>query len=162
MFAQSTGLDTLFDQLRDPRTQDWEAVEEQIWSEWSDSGSPSVDLLLERGRAALEAGDTTTAIEHFTALTDHAPDFAEGWNGRAMAFYAEEKLGPAMSDLERVLALNPRHFGAMTGLAQILVQLGYEKEAISVYRAVHAIHPHQPDIKDALERLEQAHGGSAL
>ena len=82
-----------------------------------------MDLLLQRGQEAMEAGDLDAAIEHFTALTDHAPDFAEGWNARATAFFQDERYGPALADIERTLALNPDHFGALMGLAMILEQL---------------------------------------
>ena len=84
--AQSPTLDELYAELADPVLESWEQVEQKIWSEWSKSGSPAMDLLLDRGRKAMEEGDWTAAIEHLTALTDHAPDFAEGWNARATAY----------------------------------------------------------------------------
>ena len=56
------------------------------------------------------------AIEHFTALIDHAPDFAEGWNARATAYYQTGDFGPSIADIGQVLTLNPRHFGALVGL----------------------------------------------
>ncbi|MEM1129373.1 MAG: hypothetical protein AAGH83_02525 [Pseudomonadota bacterium] len=160
--GQDADLDELYSQLRDPDTRDWESVEDQIWSEWSKSGSPSFDLLLERGREALEAGDTDAAIEHLTALTDHAPDFAEGWNARATAYFNAEMYGPSLSDIERTLALNPNHFAAVAGMAMILDDIGYPRDALSAYRAAAAIHPHRPDIKDAMERLEQELAGQDL
>ena len=73
--AQSTELDQLFEQLANPQTQDWQRVENQIWTLWSLSGSAAMDLLLARGREAMNSGNMNVAIEHFTALTDHAPDF---------------------------------------------------------------------------------------
>jgi hypothetical protein len=75
-------LDQLFVELAEADAGNWEQIEQKIWSEWSRSGSAAMDLLLERGRAAMEVGDLAAAIEHLTALTDHAPDFAEGWNAR--------------------------------------------------------------------------------
>ena len=72
----------------------------------------------------MEAQEYDVAIEHLTALTDHAPDFAEGWNARATAFYLIGEYALAVADIERALALNPRHFGAMSGLAFILEEIG--------------------------------------
>lgn len=160
--TQTQTLDEMYDELRDPATEDWQRVEERIWKEWSRSGSPAMDLLLDRGREALEEGDTDAAIEHLTALTDHAPDFAEGWNARATAYFQAELYGPALSDIEMTLALNPRHFGAMAGLAMILEQLDYPDDALSAYRAVLAIHPHRPNVREAVERLEAELAGATL
>jgi tetratricopeptide (TPR) repeat protein len=156
--AQTDRLDELFVELRQPDLPTWQQVEDQIWAEWSRSGSPAMDLLLDRGRKALEGGDYSTAIEHFTALTDHAPEFAEGYNGRATAYFQADMYGPALRDIETTLALNPRHFGAMAGLALILEELEFDREALSAYRAVAAIHPHRPNVKEAIERLEAGLG----
>jgi len=160
--AVAQDVDELLDRLRQPDTGDWKAVEQAIWQEWSRSGSPTADLLLERGREALKEDEVRAAVEHFTALVDHAPDFAEAYNARATAYFEAGLYGPALADLRRTLALNPRHFGAMTGLAVILEQLGQRREALSVYRAVAAIHPHHPDIRDGLERLERQLGEKSL
>lgn len=160
--AQANDVDTLLERLREPDLRNWEAVEKEIWTEWSKSGSPSMDLLLQRGRDAMEEGDTQGAIEHFTALTDHAPGFAEGWNARATAFFQAERYGPALADIEHALALNPRHFGAITGLGRILEELGFVDDALSAYRAAAAIHPHRPDVQKALDRLERDRGGRTL
>ena len=121
--AQDTPLDTLFERLAEP-TSDWETTESEIFAIWARSGSDSMDLLLERGQDAIDEGENEIAIEHLTALTDHAPEFAEGWNSRAMAYYQAGLIGPSIEDLRRALALNPRHFGALSGLGVILEQLG--------------------------------------
>lgn len=160
--AQEVEVDALLEQLSDPETQNWQALERQIRAEWSKSGSAAMDFLLERGREALEEEDVDVAIEHLTALTDHAPDFAEGWNARATAFFQKGRYGPALADIRRALALNPRHFEALTGLAVILQRLGYEEDALSAWRAVETIHPHRPQLKDAIETLEKETGGTAL
>jgi Flp pilus assembly protein TadD len=157
--ARAADLADLLRQLADPETERWQRVERQVIAEWSKSGSPAMDLLLQRGRAALTAGETEAAIEHLTALTDHAPDFAEGWNARATALYRAGQYGPAVADIARALALNPQHFGAMSGLATILEETGRTTEALEVYRAARAIHPHQPVLKRAVERLEQQVAG---
>ncbi|MBZ0129491.1 MAG: tetratricopeptide repeat protein [Rhodobacteraceae bacterium] len=160
--ADISELDELFQELQDPAGDDWEAVEKRIWKVWSQSGSDAMDLLLERGRQAIRAGDLDKAVEHLTALTDHAPDFAEGWNVRATAFFMLEEYALAVADIEQVLALNPRHFGAISGLAMIFEAVNQPENALKAYRAALAVHPHRADIQEAIERLEQATDGISL
>ena len=160
--ADASPVDRLLRELRKPDQPGWQQIEEAILAEWSKSGSAAMDLLLCRGQKALGAGDHATAIDHLTALTDHAPGFAEGWNARATAFFHADRYGEALEDIERVLALEPRHFGALTGLAIILEQIGYPKDALDAWRAVEAIHPHQPDVKEAIERLQREVEGRRL
>ncbi|WP_149866344.1 tetratricopeptide repeat protein [Tropicimonas marinistellae] len=162
MAQDSEEIARLLGELAKPDQPGWEQIESSIIREWSKSGSPAMDLLLERGEEALEAGDIDAAIEHFTALTDHAPDFAEGWNARATAFFHADELGLSLADIERTLALNPQHFGALSGLAIILEELGYDAEALEAYRAVESIHPHRPPVKEAIERLEKEVEGARL
>lgn len=137
-------------------------LERQLKAIWDKSGSASVDLLLKRGRDALEIKDTRAAIEHLTALTDHAPDFAEGWHARASAYFAASMFGPAVSDLERALALNPNHYQAIFGLGAILEMFGKEQSAYDAYLRARSIHPHHEDVTNALERLKPRIEGKAL
>lgn len=155
-------LDMLFERLRQPDLEDWKTVEEEIWNRWSRSGSPALDLLLERGRMALANGDFRAAIEHLTALVDHAPDFAEGWNARATAYFHAGYYGPAVADIMKTLSLNPRHFGALSGLGLILEETGDPDGALAAYRRAFALHPHRPDVRAAIERLEKETGGQEL
>lgn len=160
--AQSVVLDQLFDELQSPDLPNWKQVEGQIWAEWSKSGSPAMDLLLKRGRDAMEAGDFDVAIEHLTALTDHAPDFAEGFNARATAYFRDGLYGPSLADIAHTLTLNPRHFGALTGLGTILEELGNTEKALEAYRAANAIQPHDPALLQAIARLEKQVSGLTL
>jgi len=160
--ADPARLDELFEQLQAPGTRNWQRIERQIWSEWSKSGSPAMALLLQRGQEAMEAGHLAAPSEHSTALTDHAPDFAEGWNARATAYFQADLYGPSMADISRALALNPRHFGALSGLARILEEVGDHDAALEAYRAAHAIHPHQPGIQAGMERMLAETEGQAL
>lgn len=160
--AQETVLDDLFTALQTADPVDAPKIVEKIWREWSKSGSASMDLLLDRGRTAMEADDIAAAIGHFSALIDHAPDFAEAYHARATAYFNAGQFGQSLDDLRMTLALNPRHFGAMTGLAFILEELGYEAEALDVWRQVEALHPQQEHLPRALDRLGAAVEGSTL
>lgn len=161
-YADSAALDRLFDELKSSDAPASERIEQEIWNEWSKSGSAAMDLLLERGREAMAAGDMPAAVEHLTALTDHAPDFAEGWNARATCYYQMGELGPAVQDIARVLTLNPRHFGALAGLGMIFEELDQPEKALEVYKAALAIHPHLSGVLDSVQRLEAEAAGQDL
>lgn len=160
--AQDEDLDQAFRNLADPDFAGWERAESDIRRVWSRSGSASMDLLLQRGQDALDSGDTDAAIEHLTALTDHAPDFATGWAELATAYIAEGRFGPAVSDIGRALALEPRHWDALASLGSILEEIGDQPRALAAFRASFALNPHQQDVKDSIARLERAGAGKAL
>lgn len=160
--ADEVTLDQLFESLRNADPSTYEEIERQIWLEWSKSGSSAMDLLLERGRKALEAGDLQAAIEHFTALIDHSPDFAEGYNARATAYFQAGLYGPSLEDIRQTLALNPRHFGAISGLALILEEIGETEGALDAWRAVETMNPARPGVKEAIERLQKEVEGQTL
>ena len=160
--ADEAALNDLFDKLQVAGPETWEPIEEQIWAEWSRSGSPSADLLLKRGREALSEGDWKAAVEHLTALTDYAPDFAEGWNARATAYFQGKLYGPSVADIGKTLDLNPRHFGALQGLGRILEELGYDDKALEAYREVKRLHPNRPELENAITRLQRAIGETEL
>jgi tetratricopeptide (TPR) repeat protein len=160
--AQTAALDDLFARLQTAEPAEAGRIEREIWNEWSKSGSAAMDLLLQRGREALSEGQTAQAIAHFTALTDHAPDFAEGWNARATAYFQNGDYGPSIEDIARTLTLNPRHFGALSGLGMIFEQLGQPDRALEVYRAALAIHPQMASVREAVTRLEAEVSGQDL
>ena len=160
--AADARLEALLDELAAPDTENWQGVEAEILRVWSQSGSDAMDLLLARGRAAIEAQDYAAAIEHLTALTDHAPDFAEGWNARATAFYLMGEHALSIADIERVLALNPRHFMALLGLGIMLEEMGRPELALEAHRAARALNPHRTETNQAIERLERELGGAEL
>ncbi|WP_428928705.1 tetratricopeptide repeat protein [Marinibacterium sp. SX1] len=138
------------------------AVDRELLALWRKSGSPAMDLLFKRGRDALEVADLDGAIEHLTALTDHAPDFAEGWHARATAYFRADLYGPAVADLERALSLNPNNYRAIFGLGTILETFGDEKRAYEAYLRAKAIHPHFEDVSEALDRLRPRVEGQTL
>jgi tetratricopeptide (TPR) repeat protein len=162
MAEDSAKLDGLFDRLKTAGAEEAGRIESEIWIEWSKSGSPALDLLLQRGRDAMAMGDTVLAIEHFTAIIDQDPSFAEGWNARATAFYQAGEFGPSIADIAHVLQLNPRHFGALSGLGTMLEEAGNPERALEVYKAALDIHPQMQSVIQAVERLETQATGQEL
>ena len=129
---------------------------------WRQSGSATADFLLKRGQDAVERGDDMAALDHFSALIDHAPEFTEGWVSRASLLLSMEKFGQALSDIEHALALNPQHYEAIFGLGVILELIGRPKDAYEALELVRSIHPHYPDLTDVMTRLEPLAKGQAL
>lgn len=146
-------LDALFDALADEDAEDPRRTAQRIAEIWSRSGSDSMDLLLNRGREAMEEEAYDKAVDHFTALVELAPDFAEGWNGRATAHFLHDEYWLAVADIQRVLALEPRHFGALSGLAIIMERVGEDAKAMIAARAALAVNPHMEEAQEAVKRL---------
>ncbi|MFU8865863.1 MAG: tetratricopeptide repeat protein [Rhodobacterales bacterium] len=150
----SDRLAGLYEDLATATAAEARGIEREIRLEWRRTGSPAMDLLLKRGRDALERGEYDVAIEHLTALTDHAPDVAEGYHARARAYFRVEQIGPAMADLERALALDPQHYEAAHGLAVVLEALDRPQQAYAAYRVVLSLHPHYDAAAEAVTRLK--------
>lgn len=162
LVAEQSPIPALMQELSEATGPKAHQIAREIEIEWSKSGSASANLLLRRGNDALENQDFPAAIEHFSALTDHAPEFAEGWNGRAHAFFRMGRFGMALSDLEHTLALNPDHFGAIFGLGAIFEQLGRPHEAYDAYRILLGLYPAHEQAQEAIVRLAPATQGTSL
>lgn len=160
--AQTDRLDQLFAELSQTDEEGSLRIEQEIITEWGKSGSASIDLLLRRGQDALDDGAPDAAVDHFSALVDHAPDFAEGYFLRATSFYLLDEIGPAMADLEEVLTRNPRHFEAMRGLAVMMEELGRADEALALYDMILEIVPYSVQARDEQARLQQQLDGQAI
>lgn len=148
--------------LRDAPESEAQRIDRELSLIWDNSGSAAMDLLLKRGREAMEAEDYTLAIEHFSALTDHAPDFAEGWHARATAYYRAELFGPALDDLQRALSLNPYQYDAIFGLGIMFQDFGDYDRAARAFDQVLEMNPHHEHAKSARERLAGRGGPQTL
>lgn len=137
-------------------------IDRQLQALWGKSGSAAMDLLAQRGTDALERGAPVLAIEHLTALTDHAPDFAYGWALRARAYFMIGRSGPAVADLERALYLNPNDYNAIFALGNVFEHFRDPEQAFQAYLRAQAIHPHHKDVSTALDRLRPAVVGKEL
>ncbi len=163
-FAQSASpqAEKLLDKLRTAPAEEAARIERDVQTVWSRSGSATIDLLMKRGRDAMRAGDTKLAIEHYTALTDHAPEFAEGYHARAQAYFRAELYGPAVDDLESTLSFNPQQYNAIFGLGAILQEFGNLRAAAELYRRVLEINPHHENAQKALDGLRRDGIGRTL
>ncbi len=160
--AQDDELSALFEGLKTADPAAVRQIEGRIYTIWSQSGSDAMDLLLTRGRDAMEQGDTAKAIQHFSALIDHAPDFAEGYNGRATAYFQLGRFGLALEDIRQALLRNPRHFDAMSGLALILEEIDEPVAALDAWLQVEQLHPNREGLLEAKTRLARQVEGTEL
>ncbi len=152
----------LLEALRSAPESEAKRLDRELGLIWDKSGSASMDLLLKRGREAMEAEDTVRAIEHFSALTDHAPQFAEGWHARATAYYRAGLYGPALDDLQRALALNPNNYNAIFGLGVMFREFGDTQRAAEAFDRVLELNPHHEHAKAAREQLRSRGIGRSL
>jgi len=136
-------LPPLFKALRDADSAEEAApIEARIWTIWTITGDTGIDGLMAVGLAAMSAERYDDALRVFDRIVARQPDFAEGWNKRATVHYLMGEYRKSAADIERTLALEPRHFGALSGLGLVELVRGHEEKALEAFERALAIHPH--------------------
>lgn len=149
-------LDALFARLVDTNNvMEARVLEGQIWTIWHESGSDTVDLLMQDGIIAMRRGDLERAVRQFTHVIDLAPDFAEGWNKRATVYFMMQNFPASVADIAKTLELEPRHFGALSGLGLIYDATEDDEGALKAYRKAVAVNPHLPHARRRIEEIER-------
>ena len=137
--AHAEPSDEMFEKLRTaPSDSEANDVAMDIWASWMESGSPTVDVIMERGVDAQTAGDFETARAFFDRAILIKPDYPEAWNRRAALFLMDENYTEALRDLNETLQLEPRHFGALSGLGLINMALDRPAKALAAFEAAPA------------------------
>jgi tetratricopeptide (TPR) repeat protein len=135
--------DALFDALKNaPSEIEAEKIEDEIWKSWL-AEAPTADIR-EKVDTAMERRDSYDFQGAKTLLdqvVEEAPGYSEGWNQRAFILFLQGDYEASLEDIERTLALEPRHFGALSGKALIFMTLGRIKLGQEVLRKAIAIHP---------------------
>jgi len=129
---------------------------------WLAHGSQTVSLLLARAGRALTKKKPELALQFLDAAVDLAPDFAEAFNRRAFVHYEAGNVRAAVGDLRRALALDPSHFKALSGLANIMSQTGQDAAALKAYETLLDVHPFANGAQKAHDELREKVGGRAL
>lgn len=156
-------LSDLFQRLRQsPDEQSAEAVAETIQKIWLRSGSDTVDLLMNRAAQSLQDEDVDMALDILDSVVEIAPEYPEGWNQRATVFFMKRDFGRSLEDLQHVLALEPRHFKAINGLALIMQELGDKQAALRAFREALDLYPQSEDMKRVEEELEREVEGQGI
>jgi tetratricopeptide (TPR) repeat protein len=156
-------LDALFAALKTaPGAQAAAPVEARIWALWTESGSDDIDRMMALGITAMEARDFANANAAFTAIVERAPEFAEGWNKRATLYYLMGALERSAADVGKTLALEPRHFGALSGLGLIHLAQDDEPGALEAFERALIIHPNMAGADSHIRALREKLKGRAI
>lgn len=137
-----------------------EALEQRILSAWLQSGSDTVDLLMQWSIKAMQEKNFPLALELLNEVVILKPDFAEGWNKRATVRYLRRDFRRSIADCQETLARNPNHFGAASGQGLCHMSLGEAREAAVYFRRALEIHPHLDAVRHNLALAETKGGGS--
>jgi tetratricopeptide (TPR) repeat protein len=149
-------LDFLFEALKAaPDADAAKLVEGRIWALWMASGSDTTDLLMSRVKKATDDKDTRLAVRLLDAVIDLNPNYVEAWNRRATIHFANKDYGKSLADIRQVLAREPRHFGALTGLGVIMQEFNEDKLALQAFRKALAVNPHLSKVPDFVKSLTE-------
>jgi|TARA_R100000501_G_C2600726_1_gene97854 tetratricopeptide (TPR) repeat protein len=155
--------DEMFEKLKTaPNEEAATSTALDIWAAWLESGSAAADLVMERAVEAQSMGELELAHELYDRVIAIQPTYAEAYNRRASVFLIEENMSEALRDVNEALRLEPRHFGAWTGLGRILEELGAREEALEAYQEALKIHPTLEVARAAQSRLMRQQNGQGL
>ena len=150
-------LNQLFEQLK--KSDDISIaleIEMKIWSIWSKH--PTQEKLtqsLSKGSELMAEGELESAYKIFSTIIDSAPNWAEGWNKRATVLYLMGRYYDSLNDIDEVLKLESRHFGALSGQGLVQIKLGNYEKAIKSYQAVQKIYPSMRAAKIMIPQLRK-------
>ena len=152
-------LPALFDALSDAtQAQEAERIELQIWAQWLQPPDAQAARLMSQIASAMAASDMAVAIEYCDELVQSHPDYAEGWNKRATLHYMMGNNAQSVADIRRTIALEPRHFGAISGLGMIFLKEGDQEAALKAFEQVLSISPASAGAQMSVARLRQEQG----
>ncbi len=161
--AHAKRLGDLFMRLKqEPTAAKAESIAAQINAEWLESGSATVDLLVQRAGTAIGKNDNAAAFDFLDQAIILDPNYAEAWNRRATLNYSTANYGKSLDDIRVTLRLEPRHYGALMGLASILEETGRKPQALEAYGKVLELYPTLKAAQDAVGRLSDELAGQAL
>lgn len=148
---------SLFKLLRtSPEGMNANILQNRIWTIWHQHESTDVNRLMERGIRSMHEADHEVALAAFNAVIDLDPSFAEGWNKRATLYYYMGQYDLSVLDIQKTLELEPRHFGALSGLAMINMALDRKEAALEAFEQTIAVNPHATGARYHIEALKKA------
>lgn len=152
--ALPSRLDPLFRRLA-ATTQTIEAnqTEERIWELWMTHPNAAAARALDRAATDIAARLYDIAETRLATLLRALPDFPEAWNKRATLYYLLDRDDDFVCDVHRTLILEPRHFGAICGFAEVCLGRGQRDAALFAFRAALRINPHLPEVQEAVAHL---------
>jgi len=151
--GNSADADLLLDRLADEDQQLRADAEGVVWMLWSRSGDADIDSLLQGGIRDMNQGRMAQAVETFTRVIERKPDFAEGWNKRATAYYLMDDLDQSLKDCDEVIKRNPNHFGALSGYGLIYIKRGELERALEYFERALAIDPNLRGVEESIDLI---------
>ena len=149
-------LNQLFIELKANQSDDAFIVEQEIWKLWSTHPTDmKLTARLEEGAQFVRTQQLSKAIEIFTEVIKLDQNWAEAWNKRATVFYMMGKFKQSQEDIDKVLALEARHFGALAGQGLVNIQLKNYEKAILSYQQVKEIYPSMQSPEIMIRRIEE-------
>jgi tetratricopeptide (TPR) repeat protein len=145
----------LHQRLRDESALVRSYAEQGLWLLWARSGDAGIDALMARGGEQMQAGRHAEAIASFSQVIGRKPDFAEGWNRRATAYYLAGDYQKSIADCAEVLKRNPSHFGALSGLGQIHMKLEHYAQALEWFRRALEVNPNMIGVEINIRQAEE-------
>ena len=137
-------------------------IEAEIWAIWAESDNDDVNILMRLAVDAINREDFETALTLLDKMVEVAPDFAEGWNKRATVRYLTGDLDSLEADVAKVLALEPRHFGALSGLGLIHLARGDAERALEAFKRALEVNPTMPGPQHWVEQLKTTVEGQPI
>jgi len=144
----------LHERLRDEEPVLRKVAEQGLWMLWTRSGNADVDHLLAEGTDAMSRGDMARAIETFDEVIARSPEFAEGWNKRATAYFLAGEYRKSIADCEEVFKRNPKHFGALSGAGQNWLALGEPDRAREYLQRALAVNPNLDGVVEMIRKID--------
>ena len=149
-------LNKLFIDLQVDNINSAYVTEQKIWKIWSTHPSDeNLTLILKKGSNLINVNKPRDAINVFTNLIDLDPLWAEAWNKRATVFYLVGEYQKSQDDINKVLKLEKRHFGALAGQGLVNIKLENYEKAIKSYEKAQQIYPSMQSPKIMIEKIEE-------
>ncbi|RLP26119.1 hypothetical protein [Mesorhizobium sp. YM1C-6-2] len=161
--ATGNRLDALFGQLKRERNEKAaERIASRISEEWNHSGSASIDLMMTWSQTAMEGKKFDVALDFLDQVVTMEPTYAEGWNRRATVHFMMQNYAKSMADISHTLQLEPRHFGALSGMGQIMKNTGRDELALQAWQRVLDIYPMMRSAQDEVATLSEELAGEGI
>jgi tetratricopeptide (TPR) repeat protein len=137
-----------------------EGIAARIGGEWSDSGSASINVMMQWANDAIKANNYPVALDFLDQLLVLQPDYAEGWNRRATLHFMMDNYAKSMADIEKTLQLEPRHYGALAGMGQIFIALDKKELALRSYERALEVYPMMRNLQQQVGDLADELSGN--
>ena len=149
-------LDRLFNDLKFKNATLSFEIEQKIWKLWSTHPSDkNLTTMLAEGSNLVNKQKFDQAIVVFSKVIDLDPKWAEAWNKRATVLYMVGEFQKSQDDIDKVLELEERHFGALAGQGLVNIQLENYEKAIMSYKKAQQIYPKMKSPKIMIKQIEE-------